>query len=125
MKILLIDDSGTMRKIQRNVLNQMGYDDILEAENGEDAIFKMKEVNFAIDLILCDWNMPKMDGLTFVKKINSVPNLARIPVIMVTTEGEKEKVLAALQAGAKSYVVKPFTPELLTQRIREIMEKMG
>lgn len=123
MKILLIDDSGTMRKIQRNVLASMGYDNIVEAEDGEDAIMKMKEHNFAIDLILCDWNMPKMDGITFVRKINAVPNLAKIPILMVTTEGEKSKVVEAVQAGARGFVVKPFTKELLSTRIKEIISK--
>lgn len=123
MKILLIDDSGTMRKIQRNVLASMGYNDIVEAEDGEDAIRKMKEHNFAIDLILCDWNMPKMDGITFVKKINAVPNLAKIPILMVTTEGEKSKVVEAVQAGARGFVVKPFTKELLSTRIKEIINR--
>lgn len=125
MKILLVDDSGTMRKIQRNVLDSMGYKDVVEAEDGEQAIFRMKENNFQIDLILCDWNMPKMDGITLVRKLSAVPNLARIPILMVTTEGEKEKVVEALKAGAKGYVVKPFTPDQLKKRIEEILQRQS
>ncbi|MCA8940894.1 MAG: response regulator [Planctomycetes bacterium] len=121
MKILLVDDSATMRKIQRNVLSQMGYEDVVEAENGEHAIHQMKVVDFAIDLILCDWNMPKMNGIEFVRKIRSVENLKKIPIIMVTTEGERSKVIEAVQAGAKGYVVKPFTPDILRAKIEEIM----
>ena len=125
MKILLIDDSATMRKIQRNVLTQMGYQDIVEAEDGEHAIHQMKANNFAIDLILCDWNMPKMNGIDFVRKIQSVPNLKKIPIIMVTTEAEKDKVVEALTSGAKGYVVKPFTPEILQKKIADIVANMG
>lgn len=121
MKILLIDDSATMRKIQRNVLSQMGYEDIVEAEDGEHAIHQMKVHDFAIDLILCDWNMPKMNGIEFVRKIRSVENLQKIPIIMVTTEAEQTKVVEALQSGAKGYVVKPFTPDILKDKIRQII----
>lgn len=121
MKILLIDDSATMRKIQRNVLNQMGYEDVVEAENGEDAIHQMKVHDFAIDLILCDWNMPKMNGIEFVRKIRSVPNLQKIPIVMVTTEAERERIVEAIQAGAKGYVVKPFTPEVLREKIQQLV----
>lgn len=121
MKILLVDDSATMRKIQRNVLSQMGYDDIVEAEDGEHAIHQMKVHDFAIDLILCDWNMPKMNGIDFVRRIRAVENLQKIPIIMVTTEGERGKVVEAVQAGAKGYVVKPFTPDVLREKIEEIM----
>jgi two-component system chemotaxis response regulator CheY len=122
MKILLVDDSATMRKIQRNVLAQMGHDDIVEAENGEDAIHQMKANDFMIDLILCDWNMPKMNGIEFVRKIRQHENLQKIPIIMVTTEAEREKVIEAVKAGARGYVVKPFTPDILKAKIAEIAE---
>lgn len=122
MKILLVDDSATMRKIQRNVLAQMGHEDVVEAENGEDAIHQMKANDFMIDLILCDWNMPVMNGIEFVRKIRAVENLQKIPIIMVTTEAEREKVLEAVKAGAKGYVVKPFTPDILKAKIAEIVD---
>jgi two-component system chemotaxis response regulator CheY len=100
----------------------MGHDDVVEAENGEDAIHQMKANDFMIDLILCDWNMPVMNGIEFVRKIRAVENLKKIPIIMVTTEAEREKVIEAVTAGAKGYVVKPFTPEILKAKIAEIVD---
>ena len=124
MEILLIDDSSTMRRIQKNVLIQMGYagEKITEAEDGIDAFKKLKEKEFVMDLVLCDWNMPNMDGLTFVKKMQTFEQLKKIPIIMVTTESEKSRIVEAIKSGAKSYVVKPFTPDLLKERISQVME---
>ncbi|MBY0313450.1 MAG: response regulator [Phycisphaerales bacterium] len=119
MKILLIDDSKTMRNIQKSVLTQLGYTQIEEACDGHDALAKVG--TFGPELILCDWNMPNMDGLTFVKTFRQT-NKA-IPVIMVTTESEKARVIEAIKAGVNNYVVKPFTPDLLAQRIQETMAK--
>ena len=121
MKILLVDDSTTMRRIEKNVLVSIGYDDIEEAGDGVEAVKKLKELEFKCDLILLDWNMPNMDGITLLKKLQSVPQLASIPVIMVTTEAEKERVVEAMQAGAKSYVVKPFDAETLTGKIQSVV----
>lgn len=119
MKIMLIDDSRTMRNIQRSVLSQLGFTAIEEACDGQDAMSKV--VAYAPDLILCDWNMPNMDGLTFVKTFRQ-QNKAT-PVIMVTTESEKARVIEAIKAGVNNYVIKPFTPDLLSQRINETMAK--
>jgi two-component system, chemotaxis family, chemotaxis protein CheY len=119
VKLLLVDDSSTMRRIQKNVLTKCGYTDVVEAEDGVNALAKMQSGK--MDMILLDWNMPNMDGLTFLKTIRERND--GTPVIMVTTEGEKDRVLTALQAGANSYVIKPFTPELLIKRIQEVMEK--
>ncbi len=119
MKIMLIDDSRTMRNIQRSVLSQLGYTTIEEACDGQDAMSKVSA--YAPDLILCDWNMPNMDGLTFVKTFRQ-QNKAT-PVIMVTTESEKARVIEAIKAGVNNYVIKPFTPDLLSQRINETMAK--
>ncbi len=121
MKVLLVDDSSTMRRIQKNVLAKLGLTDVIEADDGVSAQIKLE--NKKVDLILLDWNMPNMDGLTFLKYIREIG--VTTPVIMVTTQGEKENVLEALQAGANSYVVKPFTPEILTKRINDVMEKMN
>lgn len=120
MKILLIDDSKTMRNIQRSVLAQLGYTSIEEAVDGQDALAKVNTAK--PDLILCDWNMPNMDGLSFVKTFRQ-SNKAT-PVIMVTTESEKARVIEAIKAGVNNYVVKPFTPDLLGQRINETLAKM-
>ena len=119
MKILLVDDSKTMRNIQKSVLSQLGYTEIEEACDGQDALSKVKA--FGPDLLLVDWNMPNMDGLSFVKAYRQ--NDKTTPIIMVTTEAEKSRVIEAIKAGVNNYVVKPFTPDLLSQRIQETLAK--
>jgi two-component system chemotaxis response regulator CheY len=119
MRILLVDDSKTMRNIQRAVLAQLGHTDILEAGDGQDALSKAPA--FRPELMLVDWNMPNMDGLTFVKAWRAVNKTT--PIIMVTTEAEKARVIEAIKAGVNNYVVKPFTPDLLSQRIAETLAK--
>lgn len=120
MKILLIDDSRTMRNIQKAVLTQIGSHEIQEACDGQDGLSKLGA--FQPDLILVDWNMPVMDGLTFVKTFRQ--NNRTTPVIMVTTEAEKSRVIEAIKAGVNNYVVKPFTPDLLKQRIDETLTRI-
>ncbi|MEX0876337.1 MAG: response regulator [Phycisphaerales bacterium] len=119
MKVLLIDDSKTMRDIQKSVLKQLGYTDIEEAVSGEDAMSKVADFN--PDLCLVDWNMPEMDGLAFVKNFRRQNKVT--PLIMVTTEAEKSRVIEAIRAGVNNYVVKPFTPDLLSERITETLAK--
>ena len=119
MRILLIDDSKTMRNIQKSVLKQLGYTDLEEACDGQDALNKIDA--FKPDLCLVDWNMPVMDGLTFVKNFRA--NDKTTPLIMVTTEAEKSRVIEAIKAGVNNYVVKPFTPDLLSERISETLAK--
>lgn len=121
MKILLVDDSKTMRNIQKAVLAQIGFTQIEEACDGNDALSKVNA--FAPELILVDWNMPNMDGLTFVKHYRQTNKTT--PMIMVTTEAEKARVIEAIKAGVNNYVVKPFTPDLLSQRIQETLAKCG
>lgn len=119
MKILLIDDSKTMRTIQKSVLAQLGHTTVEEACDGQDALSKVGA--YKPDLILVDWNMPNMDGLTFVKHFRQTNKTT--PMIMVTTEAEKARVIEAIKAGVNNYVVKPFTPDLLSQRINETLAK--
>jgi len=119
MRIMLIDDSKTMRNIQKSVLAQLGHTDIEEACDGQDALSKVGA--FKPDLLLVDWNMPNMDGLTFVKAFRQQDKTT--PMIMVTTEAEKSRVIEAIKAGVNNYVVKPFTPDLLSQRINETLSK--
>lgn len=119
MKILLVDDSKTMRSIQKSVLGQLGYTEIEEACDGQDALSKVGA--FQPDLMLVDWNMPNMDGITFVKHIRQTNKVT--PIIMVTTESEKTRVIEAIKAGVNNYVVKPFTPDALSQRITETLYK--
>ncbi len=121
MKILLIDDSKTMRNIQKAVLSQLGYTEIEEACDGQDALSKVGA--FAPNLLLVDWNMPKMDGLTFVRNFRQ--NDKTTPIIMVTTESEKSRVIEAIKAGVNNYVVKPFTPDILSQRINETLGRLA
>lgn len=119
MRILLVDDSKTMRNIQKAVLAQLGHTEILEACDGQDALSRAPA--FRPELMLVDWNMPNMDGLTFVKTWRQTNK--QTPIIMVTTEAEKSRVIDAIKAGVNNYVVKPFTPDLLSQRIQETLAK--
>lgn len=119
MKVMLIDDSKTMRNIQRSVLRQLGIEQIEEACDGQDALSKVGA--FQPDLILVDWNMPNMDGLSFIKVFRKQDKAT--PLIMVTTEAEKSRVIEAIKAGVNNYLVKPFTPDLLSQRINETISK--
>ncbi len=119
MKIMLVDDSKTMRSIQKSVLGQLGYSEIEEACDGQDALSKVGA--FQPDLLLVDWNMPNMDGITFVKHYRQTNKTT--PIIMVTTESEKSRVIEAIKAGVNNYVVKPFTPDALSQRITETLTK--
>lgn len=121
MKILLVDDSKTMRNIQKSILTQLGYTELEEACDGQDALSKIGA--FAPELLLVDWNMPNMDGLTFVKEYRKTDKTT--PIIMVTTESERARVVEAIKAGVNNYVVKPFTPDLLSQRISETLGKVA
>lgn len=118
MKILLVDDSSTMRRIQKNTLDKLGMTDVTEAEDGADALKKM--VGGGFELVLMDWNMPNMTGIEALKKIKADPALKATPVIMVTSESEKTKIMEAIQAGAANYVVKPFQPDTLKEKIAAI-----
>ena len=120
MRVMVIDDSKTMRKIERSILNQLGYTEVEEACDGQDAMTKVAEFN--PDLLLIDWNMPNMDGITFVKAYRGQGH--KTAIIMVTTENEKTRVIEAIKAGVNNYVVKPFTPELLAERISDTMAKL-
>jgi len=119
LKIMFVDDSQTMRRILANALNKIGYENLIEAENGVDALEKLPDAD--VDLIITDWNMPEMNGEQFVLKLRDDLRYMSIPVLMVTTRGMKEDVLTALRIGVNGYVVKPFTPEVLKKKIKEIL----
>lgn len=121
MKILVVDDFATMRAITKKILKDLGYKDIVEAENGEEALRILKSER--IDLVISDWNMPKMDGLALLKAIRSDPELKDTLVMMVTAEAEKQKVLEAVKLGVNGYVVKPFTPETLEEKIKKVLSQ--
>ena len=120
MKILLVDDSSTMRRIQANTLTGLGYTDLVQAEDGADALKKLKD-NPDVKLVLLDWNMPNMNGLDCLKAIKADPGTKAIPVMMVTSEAEKTKIIEAVQAGASNYLVKPFDAESLKAKITALM----
>ncbi len=122
MKVLLTDDSTTMRKIQKRVLTSMGITDIVEAGDGTEAIKKLEENNYDFDFMLCDINMPEMSGLETLRKIRSTPECAQLPVIMCTSVAEKEQVMEAIKAGATNYVVKPFKPDDLQKKIESVIK---
>jgi two-component system, chemotaxis family, chemotaxis protein CheY len=121
MKILTVDDSIAVREIIKNALDVLGYESI-DAENGIEALKKLQENTGEILLILLDWNMPEMDGITFLRTIKQDPDFKNIPVTMVTSENEKGKIIAAISEGAKNYIIKPFTQEEL---IKKILESLG
>lgn len=116
MRVLLVDDSVTMRRIQKTQINSLGITDIIEAGDGEEAFRKLSE-SMPIDLIMLDWNMPVMDGITLLKKIRADNRFQSVKIIMCTSESEKSKVVDALKAGANNYLVKPFTPDALKEKL--------
>jgi len=123
IKILVVDDFPTMRRIVKNLLKDLGFENVDEAEDGVMALEKLRNGNF--EFVLSDWNMPNMDGLTMLKEIRGDANLANLPVLMVTAEAKKENIIAAAQAGASGYVVKPFTAATLEEKLNKIFEKIG
>lgn len=123
LKFLVVDDFSTMRRIVRNLLKELGYSNVDEAEDGALGLAKLKSGDF--DFVISDWNMPNMDGLTMLQHIRADPTLAKLPVLMVTAEAKKENIIAAAQAGANGYVVKPFTAATLDEKLQKIFEKLG
>ena len=123
LNFLVVDDFSTMRRIVRNLLKELGYNKIEEAEDGVDALEKIRAGQ--IDFVVADWNMPNMDGLELLKTIRADDALKHIPVMMVTAEAKKENIMAAAQAGASGYVVKPFTAAILEEKLNKVFEKMG
>ena len=122
-KFLVVDDFSTMRRIVRNLLKELGYTNVDEAEDGAMGLSKLRNGQF--DFVITDWNMPNMDGLTMLQQIRADPALSKLPVLMVTAEAKKENIIAAAQAGANGYVVKPFTSATLDEKLSKIFEKLG
>ena len=123
IKILVVDDFSTMRRIVKNLLKELGFANVDEAEDGAVALQKLQEGGF--DFVVTDWNMPNMDGLQLLQTIRSTPSLAHLPVMMITAEAKKENIIAAAQAGASGYIVKPFTAATLAEKLQKIFDKMG
>ncbi len=120
MKLLVVDDSSTMRRIIKNTLARLGYKNVLEGEDGIRG-WEVLENNTDIDMLITDWNMPEMNGLELVKKVRADERFADLPIIMVTTEGGKAEVITALKAGVNNYIVKPFTPQVLKEKLAAVM----
>ncbi|MCQ9615974.1 chemotaxis response regulator CheY [Paenalcaligenes niemegkensis] len=123
IKILVVDDFPTMRRIIRNLLKDLGYENVDEAEDGAMGLEKLRNGSF--DFVVSDWNMPNLDGLEMLKQIRADATLSTMPVLMVTAEAKKENIIAAAQAGASGYVVKPFTAATLEEKLNKIFDKMG
>jgi two-component system chemotaxis response regulator CheY len=120
LKFLVVDDSVTMRRIVANSLKNLGYTDLVEAVDGKDALNKLA-ADSSINFVITDWNMPVLSGLELTKAIRSDDKLKNLPILMVTTRGVKEDILEALQAKVNNYIVKPFTPQILKEKIEQIL----
>jgi two-component system chemotaxis response regulator CheY len=123
LKILVVDDFPTMRRIIRNLLRELGFENVDEAEDGMQALDKLRSGGF--QFVVSDWNMPNMDGLVMLQHMRADAALAKMPVLMVTAEAKKENIVAAAQAGASGYVVKPFTAAILEEKLNKIFDKLS
>ena len=120
MSILVVDDFATMRRIVKNILKQLGYENILEADDGTSALELLKREK--IQFIISDWNMPQMSGIELLKTVRATEEWKELPFLMVTAEGQKENVIEAVKNKVNNYIVKPFTPETLMEKINKIFE---
>ena len=123
LKFLVVDDFSTMRRIVRNLLKELGFTNVEEAEDGAVALTKLRDGSF--EFVVSDWNMPNMDGLTLLQNVRADAKLKALPFLMITAEAKKENIIAAAQAGASGYIVKPFTAATLQEKLEKIFEKMG
>ena len=123
MKILIVDDFSTMRRIIKNLLRDLGFTNTQEADDGATALPMLQNGNF--DFLITDWNMPGMQGIDLLKTVRADPNLATLPVLMVTAEAKREQIVEAAQSGVNGYIVKPFTAQTLEEKINKIFERIG
>ncbi len=123
IKILVVDDFATMRRIVKGLLQELGYHNIQDAEDGAAALVKLKTERF--ELVVTDWNMPVMTGLELLKAIRAEPSLKAIPVLMVTAENSREQIIEAAQSGVSGYIIKPFTAVTLREKIARIFERLA
>ena len=123
IKILIVDDFSTMRRIVKNLLNDLGFHNTAEADDGSTALIELKKAPF--DLVVTDWNMPGMPGIDLLKAIRADASLAKIPVLMVTAEAKREQIIEAAQSGVNGYVIKPFTAATLNDKLDKIFERLG
>ncbi|TBX25842.1 histidine kinase [Bowmanella sp. JS7-9] len=123
MKILVVDDFSTMRRIIKNLLKDLGFANVQEADDGSTALPMLQQGGF--DFVITDWNMPGMQGIDLLRAIRADDRLKHLPVLMVTAEAKKEQIVAAAQAGVNGYVVKPFTAATLKEKLEKIFERLG
>ena len=123
MKILVVDDFSTMRRIIRNLLRELGFTNSEEADDGSTALPLLKSGKF--DFLITDWNMPIMEGIDLVRAVRADDSLRELPILMVTAEARREQIVAAAEAGVSGYIVKPFTAQTLEQKIAKIFERLG
>ena len=123
MRILVVDDFSTMRRIIKNLLRDLGFSNTEEADDGSTALPLLRATQF--DFVITDWNMPIMEGIDLVKQIRADPGLRALPILMVTAEARREQIVAAAEAGVNGYIVKPFTAQTLEQKIVKIFERLG
>ena len=123
MKILIVDDFSTMRRIIKNLLRDLGFNNTSEADDGQTALPMLQSGGF--DFLVTDWNMPGMTGIELLKAVRADEKLATLPVLMVTAEQKREQIVEAAQAGVNGYIVKPFTAEVLKEKIDKIFERVG
>ena len=123
MKVLVVDDFSTMRRIIKNLLRDLGFTNISEADDGNTALPMLKDGDY--DFVVTDWNMPGMQGIDLLKAIRADARLSSIPVLMVTAEAKKEQIVMAAQAGVNGYIVKPFTAATLNTKLNKIFERLG
>lgn len=123
MKILIVDDFSTMRRIIKNLLRELGFVNTLEADDGRSALVKLQ--SGSVDFLITDWNMPGMDGLDLLKAVRSDAKLAGLPVLMVTAEAKRDQIIEAAQVGVNGYVIKPFTAATLQEKIEKIFERLA
>jgi len=122
MKILVVDDFSTMRRIIKNLLRDLGFTNTSEADDGTTALQQLKQTQF--DFLVTDWNMPEMKGIDLLKAVRSDPDLSSLPVLMVTAEAKRDQIVEAAQAGVNGYIVKPFTAVTLKEKIEKVFERI-
>ncbi len=122
MKILVVDDFSTMRRIVKNLLNELGFTNIAEADDGKTALPILEKGG--VDFLVTDWNMPGMPGIDLLKAVRANPALSSLPVLMVTAEAKREQIMEAVQAGVNGYVVKPFTADTLREKVNKVFERL-
>lgn len=123
MKILIVDDFSTMRRIIKNLLRDLGFNNVAEADDGRTAMPMLETGNF--DFLITDWNMPEVPGIDLLRDVRAHASLSALPVLMVTAEAKRDQIVEAAQAGVNGYIVKPFTAETLKEKIERIFERLG